>query len=83
MATDISERVRETARPRDLPESAVVEQAPERGIEGLWHDVTLMSYFEGELNREQAVERVGRATVERAEREREVLEEDVDWGLNA
>jgi predicted transcriptional regulator len=83
MATDISERVREIAHARDLPESAVVEQALERGIEGLWRDVTLSSYFEGELDREQAVERVGRTTVERAEREREVVEEDIDWGLNA
>lgn len=83
MATDISERVREIARARDLPESAVVEQALERGIEDLWRDVVLSSYFEGELDREQAVERVGRTTVERAEREREIVEEDVDWGLNA
>ena len=83
MATDISDRVREIARARDLPESEVFEQALERGIEDLWRDVILTMYFEGEIEREEAVERVGRTTVERAEREREAVEEDVDWGLNA
>lgn len=83
MATDISDRVRETARARDVPESEVFEQAIERGIEDLWRDVVLTMYFEGELDREEAVNRVGRTTVERAEREREAVEEDVNWGLNA
>lgn len=83
MATDISERIREIARERGIPESEVVEQALGRGIDDLWVDLVLSLYFDGELDREQAVDRVGRATVERAEREREVVEEDVDWGLNA
>lgn len=83
MATDISDRVREIARARNLPESEVFEQALERGIEDLWRDVILTMYFEGEIEREEAVERVGRTTVERAEREREAAQEDVDWGLNA
>ena len=83
MATDISDRVREIARARDLPEAEVFEQALERGIEDLWRDMVLTMYFEDELEREEAIERVGRTTVERAEREREAVEEDVDWGLNA
>jgi len=40
-------------------------------------------YIYGELDREEAIEHVGRTKVEQAEREREVVEEDVDWGLNA
>jgi hypothetical protein len=36
-----------------------------------------------ELDREEAIEHVGRTKVERTEREREVVEDDVDWGLNA
>ncbi|MGQ3329739.1 hypothetical protein [Halorubrum sp. FL23] len=39
--------------------------------------------LDGELDRAEAVERVGRTKVERADREREGVEEDVDWGLNA
>jgi len=83
MAAEISERVRQIAEAGDLTESAVFERALERGIEDLWVDVVLSRYFEGELDREDAIERVGRTKVERAERERSVVEEDVDWGLNA
>jgi len=35
MAADISERLREVAEARDVPESAVFEQAFERGIDML------------------------------------------------
>ena len=83
MAADISDRVREIAEARDLPESEVFERALERGLEDLWEELVLGRYLDGELVREETIERVGRTKVERAERERAVVEEDVDWGLNA
>jgi len=83
MAAEISDRVRELAEARGLPEFEVFEQALERGLEDLWEDLVLAQYLDDELAREKAIERVGRTKVERAEREREVVEEDVDWGLNA
>jgi hypothetical protein len=58
-------------------------RALERGLEDLWGDLVLAQSLDGELDREEAIERVGRTKVERAERAREVVEEDVDWGLNA
>lgn len=83
MAADLSERVREIADARDLPESEVFERALERGIEDLWEDLVLARYLDGDIGREEAVELIGRATVERAERERDVVEEDIAWGLDA
>jgi hypothetical protein len=83
MAAEISDRVREIADARGVPESEVFEQALERGLEDLWKDVILGRYFDGELSRGEAVELVGRATVDRAETEREAVEADVDWGLDA
>jgi len=83
MAAEISDRVREIAEARGLPESEVFERALERGLEDLWEDLVLAQYLDGELDREEAIEHVGRTKVERADREREVVEEDVDWGLNA
>jgi predicted transcriptional regulator len=83
MAAEISDRVREIAEARDLPESEVFEQALERGLEDLWEDLVLARYLDDELDREEAIERVGRTKVERVEQERAVVEEDVDWGLNA
>jgi predicted DNA-binding protein len=83
MATDITDRVREIAKARGLPESEVFERALERGLEDLWEDLVLARYLDGELDREEVIERVGQTKVERAEREREVVTEDVDWGLDA
>ncbi len=83
MAAEISDRVRAIAKARDLPESEVFERALERGLEELWEDLVLAQYLDGELDREDAIEHVGRTKVERAERERAAVEEDVDWGLNA
>ncbi|SEA05883.1 hypothetical protein SAMN04488065_1627 [Haloplanus vescus] len=83
MAAEISDRIRELAEARGLPESEVFERALERGLKDLWEDLVLARYLDGELGREEAIERVGRTKVERAEREQAVVEEDVDWGLNA
>ena len=83
MAAEISDRVQAIAEARDLPESEIFEQALERGLEDLWDDLVLAQFLNGEVGREEAIERVGRTKVERAEREREIVEEDVDWGLNA
>lgn len=83
MAVDITERVQEIAEARDVPESEILEQALERGVEDLWIDVVLSRYLDNEIDRETAIELVGRDRVKRAEREVEAVEEDVQWGLNA
>ena len=83
MAAEISDRVRELAEARGLPESEVFEQALERGLEDLWVDLVLAQYLDGELEPEEAIERVGLTKFERVEREQEVIVEDVGWGLNA
>lgn len=83
MAAEISDRVREIAEARGLPESEVFERALERGLEDLWEDLVLSQYLDGELEREEAIEHVGRTKVERVEQEQEVVVEDVGWGLNA
>ena len=83
MAAEISDRVREIANARGLPESEVFSRALERGLEDLWEDFVLARYLDGDLDREEAIEYVGRTKVERVEQERDVVAEDVDWGLNA
>ncbi|MFB6308988.1 MAG: hypothetical protein ABEH35_06630 [Haloarculaceae archaeon] len=83
MAAEISDRVRKIAEARDLPESEVFERALERGLEDLWVEVVLARYLDGDIDRDEAIAQVGRSTVERADAERDLVEEDVDWGLNA
>ena len=83
MAAELSERIREIAETRGLSESEVLERALERGLDDLWEDLVLSRYFDGTIDREAAIERVGRATVERADKEGKIVSADVDWGLNA
>lgn len=83
MVAELSERVRALAEARDVPESEVFERALERGLEELWEDLVLRQYLEGELDRDEAIERIGRKKVKWAEREMEIVEEDIEWGLNA
>lgn len=83
MAVDMSDRVQEIAEARGLQESEVFGQALERGLEDLWEELVLTQYLDGTRERTEAIEHVGRAKVERAEREQEVVLDDIDWGLNA
>lgn len=83
MAAEISDRVRKIADARNIPESEVVEEALERGIKDLWEDLVLAQYVDEEIDRETAIELLDRATIERAEAEIQLVEDDVDWGLNA
>nr|WP_233340514.1 hypothetical protein [Haloprofundus sp. MHR1] len=82
MATDLTERVQEIAEARDIPESEILEQALERGVEDLWVDLVLSRYINDEIDRETAISLVGRDRVKRAERELQAVEDDVRWGLN-
>lgn len=83
MAGDLTERVQNIARTRDVPESEVLKLALERGVEDLWVGLVLTRYLNEEISRDEAVEFVGHRNVKRAEREVDAVEEDVRWGLNA
>ena len=80
---ELSDRVRQIAEERDCSESEVLQRALERGIKELWAELVLTRYFDGELDREEAIEHVGRTKVKRAERALEAIEADVEWGLQA
>ena len=83
MATDLTERVQEIAEARGIPESEILEQALERGVEDLWVDLVLSRYIDDEIDRETAINLIGRDRVKRADQEVQAIEDDVRWGLNA
>ncbi|WP_049980790.1 hypothetical protein [Halolamina rubra] len=83
MAAELTERVREIADARGVPESEVFERALERGVEDLWFDLVISRYLNDEITRSRAVEAVGEERLRRAEREAEAVEEDVRWGSTA
>jgi predicted DNA-binding protein len=83
MAPTLTKKIEELARERGVPESEILEEAIERGVDDLWVESVLSKYVEGEMEWERAVELVGLDRVKRADREVEAVEEDVEWGANA
>jgi predicted DNA-binding protein len=68
MAAEISDRVREIAEARGLPESEVFERALEPGLEDLWEDLVLAQYLDAESTaRKQSNVSVERKSSERTE----------------
>jgi predicted transcriptional regulator len=83
MAADLTDRIREIADARGVSESAVLEQAVERGLQAIWEETVLTLYVAGDLDRAEAVDRVGEQAVHRTDREVEAVEQDVEWGTKA
>lgn len=83
MAVELTDRIREIADAKGVSESAVLEQAVERGIQELWEETVLSQYVTGDLDRAEAVDRVGESAVRQADREVEAVEQDVEWGTKA
>ncbi|ELY58742.1 hypothetical protein [Natronolimnohabitans innermongolicus] len=81
MAAEVSERVREIARHRDLDESEIIQQAVEQGLEDLWRDVVVDRYLAGEIEREAALEELGSERLREIERAKAAVESDIEWGL--
>ena len=82
MTMDLTELVQEIAEARGIPESEILKQALERGVEYIWVDLVLSRYVNDEIDRETAIDLVGRDRVKRAERESLAVEDDVRWGMS-
>lgn len=83
MAAELTDRIREIADVKGVSESAVLEPAIERGLQAIWEEIVLSQYVAGDLDRSDAVERVGEQAVRRADREVEAVAQDVEWGTKA
>ena len=61
------------------PETEVMAMAFEAGLRQLWREHILGRYLQGEIPREQAIERVGIDWVDLAERQYAAMTEDLAW----
>ncbi|GBC98811.1 hypothetical protein HRbin17_01326 [bacterium HR17] len=77
----VLEKLETLARLTDQDVTLLLARALELGIEHLWVQMHLDLYLRGQISREQAIQAVGAEWVERAERAREAVLEDVRWGL--
>jgi hypothetical protein len=76
---ELMKHVEELAEDRQTSESQVIEGAIEYGVQKLWEKDVLAKYIRGDIAREKAVELVGIELVKRAEKEKELVEDDVAW----
>lgn len=67
------------AKHEDVPD--VIAEALRIGISKLWQERVLSMYLRGELDRKEAIKRVGLNLVKLAEKQKKAALEDVKWGL--
>ena len=72
----------ELARATGKPESELIALAFQSGIRQLWREHVLGSYLRGEMSHEEATARAGAEWVELAERQRDAMQEDLEWALD-
>ena len=78
---DLAKKIDSLSHEKNLSESQVIEEALEYGLNEMWIESILSKYLKGEIDREEAVKLVGLDRVKRAEKEIEIVKEDVEWGL--
>jgi hypothetical protein len=78
VTTYIDALTRETGK----AEAEVMTWAFRTGLRQLWRERTLGLYLQGKISRSEAIEAIGIDWVDLAERQREAMLEDVEWGLN-
>jgi hypothetical protein len=62
------------------PEEEVLVEALKTGLREMWRRQLVGRYLRGEITRDAAVAELGLDLIELAERQRQAMEEDVQWG---
>lgn len=79
---DLAKKIDSLSHEKNLSESQVIEEALEYGLNEMWIKSILSKYLRGEIEKEEAVKLVGVDRVKKAEREAEIIKEDIEWGLS-
>lgn len=81
MEYEMLEELKELAEARHGKVSDIVAEALQIGISKLWQERVLSMYLRGEIDRKDAMKRVGLNVVELAEKQKKASLDDVKWGL--
>jgi hypothetical protein len=79
MTSYLEELVRRTHK----TEAEVKAMAMETGLRQLWREQILDQYLHGQITRDQAVESIGAVWVDMADRQRQAMQEDLQWAKAA
>jgi hypothetical protein len=69
------------ARETGVSEDEMIARALRVGVRQLRRERVLEQYLREEISREEAVRRTGEHWVTQAERQRQAVEEDIEWAL--
>ncbi|MGB8218346.1 MAG: hypothetical protein WCE94_13690 [Candidatus Methanoperedens sp.] len=81
MKYELLDELEELAKAKHEDISDLIAEALRIGVSKLWQERVLSMYLRGELNRKEAVKRVGLNIVKLAEKQKKAAMEDVKWGL--
>ncbi|MCZ7399610.1 MAG: hypothetical protein O8C62_08030 [Candidatus Methanoperedens sp.] len=81
MKYELLDELEELAKAKHEDISDLIAEALRIGVSKLWQERVLSMYLRGELNRKEAVKRVGLNMVKLAEKQKKAALEDVKWGL--
>jgi len=80
---ELTDRVEKLAHEQGVSESEILEEALEKGVKTLWEDYVASKYVDGELDREEAIDLLGRDKVKQVDKELDAVRKDIEWGMNA
>jgi len=80
---ELTDRVEKLAHEQGVSESEILEEALEKGVKTLWEEYVVSKYVDGELEREEAVNLLGREKIKQVDKELDAVREDIEWGMNA
>ncbi len=79
----LTKEIEELAKRRREQVNMIIAQAIKIGVSKLWRESILDQYLEGKVSRRKAIKSVGLDLVKLADKQREMVLEDVKWGLYA
>ncbi len=81
MKYELLDELEDLAKAKHEDISDLIAEALRIGVSKLWQERVLSMYLRGELDRKEAVKRVGLNLVKLAEKQNKAALEDVKWGL--
>lgn len=77
----LTKEIEELSKAKKIETTALVAQAIKIGISKLWQEMVLTRYLHKKISRREAIKLAGIDNVRLAERQKNVVLEDIGWGL--
>jgi len=79
----LTKEIEELAKRRKEEVNVIIARAIRVGVSKLWRESILDQYLKGKISRRKAIKSVGFDLVKLADKQKEIVLEDIKWGLYA